>query len=85
MTLLFRIFIMCWIYLPPIFKMPVIHSILFDPTPTVPSTQVELLAKHTNHETEKIERDIMRPKYFDPYAAVDYGIIDKVRVTLSHS
>eukprot|EP00951_Prasinocladus_malaysianus_P033151 scaffold326546_cov31-Prasinocladus_malaysianus.AAC.1 len=41
---------------------------------------VELLSKHTNHETEKIEKDILRPKYFDPYAAVDYGIIDKVRV-----
>uniref|UniRef100_A0A061RTA6 ATP-dependent Clp protease proteolytic subunit n=1 Tax=Tetraselmis sp. GSL018 TaxID=582737 RepID=A0A061RTA6_9CHLO len=39
---------------------------------------VELLAKHTNHETEEIERDILRPKYFDPYAAVEYGIIDKV-------
>ena len=40
---------------------------------------MELLAKHTNHEKEVIERDIMRPKYFDPYAAIEYGIIDKVR------
>eukprot|EP00873_Tetraselmis_striata_P011848 jgi/Tetstr1/432112/TSEL_002266.t1 len=39
---------------------------------------VELLAKHTNHSKDEIERDILRPKYFDPYAAIDYGIIDKV-------
>jgi len=39
---------------------------------------VDLLAKHTNHDSQEIERDILRPKYFDPYAAVDYGIIDKV-------
>lgn len=38
---------------------------------------MELLAKHTNHPTEKIEQDILRPKYFDPYAAIEYGIIDK--------
>lgn len=28
--------------------------------------------------TEQIEADIMRPKYFSPSEAVDYGIIDKV-------
>jgi len=39
---------------------------------------VSLLAKHTNHESSEIEADILRPKYFDPYAAIEYGIIDKV-------
>ena len=40
--------------------------------------QVRLLAKHTDHETEEIEKVISRPKYFDPHEAVKFGIIDKV-------
>ncbi|KAK9819994.1 hypothetical protein WJX72_004888 [[Myrmecia] bisecta] len=39
---------------------------------------VNLLAQHTSHTPEQIEKDITRPKYFDPYAAIEYGIIDKV-------
>jgi ATP-dependent protease ClpP protease subunit len=27
---------------------------------------------------EVIEEDIARPKYFTPYTAVEYGLIDKV-------
>jgi hypothetical protein len=30
---------------------------------------------------EEIEKDINRPKYFDPWEAVEYGIIDQVRDT----
>ncbi len=41
--------------------------------------QVRLLAKHTGHSEEKISKDIARPRYFDPYQAVDYSIIDRVR------
>lgn len=41
--------------------------------------QVRLLGKHTNHTAEEIQRDISRPKYFDAYGAVEYGIIDRVR------
>lgn len=40
--------------------------------------QVELLAKHTGHSQEKIAKDISRPKYFDPYTAVEYNLIDRV-------
>jgi ATP-dependent Clp protease protease subunit len=39
---------------------------------------VSLLAKHTGHSEEKISKDIARPKYFNPYEAVEYGIIDRV-------
>lgn len=40
--------------------------------------QVRILGEHTDHEPEEIEKTISRPKYFDPYQAVDYGIIDRV-------
>ena len=46
-------------------------------TLTVPM-QVRLLGEHTDHEPEEIEKTISRPKYFDPYEAVKYGIIDRV-------
>ncbi|CAD7699459.1 unnamed protein product [Ostreobium quekettii] len=39
---------------------------------------VNILATHTGKTEEVIERDIRRPKYFNPYSAVDYGLIDKV-------
>lgn len=41
--------------------------------------QVRILGEHTDHEPEEIEKTISRPKYFDPYKAVEYGIIDRVR------
>jgi hypothetical protein len=31
---------------------------------------------------DEIARDIRRPKYFSPSEAVDYGIIDKVNISL---
>jgi ATP-dependent protease ClpP protease subunit len=31
---------------------------------------------------DEIARDIRRPKYFSPSEAVDYGIIDKVKISL---
>lgn len=40
--------------------------------------QVDLLSKHTEHEPEKIAKDILRPKYFDPHAAIEYNLIDRV-------
>jgi ATP-dependent Clp protease protease subunit len=39
---------------------------------------VHLLAKHTGHSEEETARDIMRPRYFNPYQAIDYGLIDRV-------
>lgn len=40
--------------------------------------QVKILDRHVNPSAEEIEKDISRPKYFDPYSAKEYGIIDKV-------
>ncbi|GMP95645.1 hypothetical protein CsSME_00044608 [Camellia sinensis var. sinensis] len=39
---------------------------------------VKLYSKHIGKSPEEIEADIMRPKYFSPSEAVEYGIIDKV-------
>lgn len=39
---------------------------------------VKVLARHTEHSPEKIANDIKRPKYFDPHAAVEYNLIDRV-------
>ncbi|CAG9465537.1 unnamed protein product [Pedinophyceae sp. YPF-701] len=39
---------------------------------------VDLLSEHTGHSSEKIAKDILRPKYFNPWEAVEYGIIDRV-------
>ena len=39
---------------------------------------VSLLSKHTGKDAEQVKRDINRPKYFSPYDAVDYGLVDKV-------
>jgi ATP-dependent Clp protease protease subunit len=40
--------------------------------------QVDLLAKHTGHSKEKIATDIARPRYFNPYEAIEYNLIDRV-------
>lgn len=40
---------------------------------------VEILAKGCGKTEEEMERDISRPKYFTPYQAVEYGLIDRVR------
>jgi Clp protease len=45
---------------------------------TASDMQVELLSKHTEHDQEKIAKDILRPKYFDPHAAIEYNLIDRV-------
>lgn len=37
------------------------------------------MARHTGQDQETIAKDIQRPKYFDPYQAKEYGIIDRVR------
>ena len=42
--------------------------------------QTRLLSKSTGQPIEKLEQDIARPCYFNPYDAIDYGIIDKVRL-----
>ncbi|CAL8460770.1 g301 [Coccomyxa elongata] len=39
---------------------------------------VYLLGKHIGKTADEIERVIARPTYFNPYEAVDFGIIDRV-------
>jgi len=39
---------------------------------------VGLLAEHTGHSEEKIGKDILRPKYMNPWEAKEYGIVDQV-------
>lgn len=38
----------------------------------------DYLAWHTKKDIETIKRDFARPRYFTPYEAVDYGLIDTV-------
>jgi ATP-dependent protease ClpP protease subunit len=40
--------------------------------------QAKYLAASTGQEEETIMRDFSRPKYFSPFEAADYGIIDQV-------
>lgn len=42
---------------------------------------VRLLAKHTGHTEEEVDRDMARPKYFTPQEAIEYGIIDNIMST----
>lgn len=37
-----------------------------------------MIALHTEHTVEEVEKDITRPKYMTPYEAKEYGIIDNV-------
>jgi hypothetical protein len=37
-----------------------------------------LLSKHTGRTPRALERDLARPKYLNPYEAVNYGVIDRV-------
>lgn len=46
--------------------------------------QVKILSRHTGHTQPEVEKDIVRTRYFDPYEAVDYGIIDRVRAPCVH-
>jgi ATP-dependent Clp protease protease subunit len=39
---------------------------------------VRLLSRHTGKGEEQVAQDISRPKYFNPYEAIEYGIIDRV-------
>jgi ATP-dependent Clp protease protease subunit len=39
---------------------------------------LEILSRSTGRNTSVIEKDINRPKYFDPYEAKKYGLIDQV-------
>ncbi len=40
--------------------------------------QIRILSKCTGNSADKLEKDIARPRYFDPHDAITYGIIDKV-------
>ena len=47
------------------------------------SAQIRILSKSTGQSIDKLEKDISRPRYFNPYDAIDYGIIDKVSIPWS--
>lgn len=40
---------------------------------------LKILSISTGKSVEEVEKDINRPKYFDPQEAKDYGLIDKVK------
>lgn len=40
---------------------------------------MKILSISTGKSVEEVEKDINRPKYFDPQEAKDYGLIDKVK------
>lgn len=44
----------------------------------VKAVLVDLYSRTMRHPKEKIEKDIEKPMYLSPQAAVDYGVIDKV-------
>jgi ATP-dependent Clp protease protease subunit len=48
-----------------------------------PSSQLELLARSTGKSVRDLENDINRPKYFNPWEAAEYGLIDQVCCLLS--
>ena len=51
------------------------------PPPPFPPPQAKYLGVHTNKTTDQIITDFARPKYFNAYEAMQYGIIDKVSRT----
>eukprot|EP00210_Caulerpa_lentillifera_P004670 g4455.t1 len=44
----------------------------------VKTNLVSIVARHTDHTIEEVEKDITRPKYMTPFEAQSYGIIDRV-------
>lgn len=42
------------------------------------SQMLEILSTSTGKTIEEVEKDINRPRYFDPQEAKEYGLIDKV-------
>lgn len=39
---------------------------------------LRILAKHTGHSQEKLDKDMQRPLYMQPQDAIEYGIIDGI-------
>ena len=39
---------------------------------------MKMLSIHTGHTVEKIEKDTARTRYFNPYEAIEYKLIDRV-------
>jgi ATP-dependent Clp protease protease subunit len=42
--------------------------------------KLKILSRSIGRDTSLIEKDINRPKYFDPYEAKEYGLIDQVNM-----
>lgn len=60
-------------------EVPLLHGWLL----TEVFLQIRILSICTGNAAEKLEKDISRPRYFDPYDAIKYGIIDKVQHSTS--
>ena len=52
---------------------------LFWPSILIIHNQLEILSTSTGKSIEEVEKDINRPRYFDPQEAKEYGLIDKVK------
>ena len=46
-------------------------------------TQLEILGRGTGKNVKELEDDMNRPKYFNPWEAVEYGLIDQVLENLA--
>jgi hypothetical protein len=55
------------------------HTPALDPPTPLAAGQAKYLALHTGHTEEEIMQDFSRPRYFNPYEAAEYGLIDQVR------
>ena len=55
---------------------------LFWPTILIIHNQLEILSTSTGKSIEEVEKDINRPRYFDPQEAKENGLIDKVKKQL---
>ena len=49
------------------------------PSILITHDQLKILSLSTGKSIEEVEKDINRPRYFDPQEAKDYGLIDKVK------
>lgn len=56
--------------------------VLCCPRPWPFAPQAKYLAASTGKDEETIMQDFSRPKYFSPFEAADYGLIDQVGVVV---
>lgn len=52
------------------------------PGMTLMAVQMRILSKSTGNSEEVLEKAINRPKYFSPQKAIEFGIIDRVSLSM---